>query len=330
MPSATGAAIGRWRAWLCGSALALCGALLPAPAYAAGSSNLGGPELPAACMQALLAGQDALQRMDFEGAHRLTQQGIAQQAGHPLPRIFLQGVYLYEIQESILAGKLDPGLLERFYQESATAIQMAEALDAAAPSARSRLYLGGAYGCRGMARLYEKSYWKSYQDGKRAYADLREAVARDPGLFNAYLGLGQFQYFCGRMQGLLQFVLSMHGDVPAALQNLKACALKGDYASIPAKLFLCQVLITDQKDYQAALPFILEARACYPENYHYCEYMVMEAEGLGWQEPQSLRAAQRVFSQVEQGGLAPGCHFDFKAHQESMRQALAAKERPAL
>jgi tetratricopeptide (TPR) repeat protein len=282
-------------------------------------------------MQRLLAGQDALQHMDFEGAMRLTREGVSLQADHPLPHVFLQGVYLYQMQEAWLAGKPDSAMTEQFYTESAEAIRLAEAWDKLKPSARSKLYLGGVYGCRGLAQLYAKNYWKSYRDGKLAYEVLRESVASDPNLFNAYLGLGQFQYFCGRMKGFFQFVLSMHGDVPTGLESLKTCAQKGDYASIPAKLFLCQALVTELKDYRSALPYVLEVRGMYPENYHYCEYAVLEAEGLAWQEPRSLAAARAVFADIAAGKVKrlAGCHFDFERHEAAMHKALAANGDPS-
>src|SRR4051812_28913550 len=100
-------------------------------AAASGASRAPGPVaafdgLPASAMADLAASQDAYNELKMGLAQSLAAQVIAQWPDHPLPRIFLQGALLVEIQEAAAGKAVDPSLYTRFKQDSNEAVRLAE------------------------------------------------------------------------------------------------------------------------------------------------------------------------------------------------------------
>jgi tetratricopeptide (TPR) repeat protein len=241
---------------------------------------------------ALQASQRAYYVLDFDRAEALAEAAIKQAPAHPLPRLFLQGALMARLQEDDAADVDDPAALARF--ESATA----GVLDCVArrrdgSTAWDLLYQGGALGARGLVRLYGGHYLDAYSDGRDANEALKKAVALDPGLEAAWLGLGQYEYYCGSLSGLLRFVLDLHGDMDAGIDLLKRCGAGRSFAALPARLTLARILATEQVRPAEALPYVEEARRAFPENYSYFSYALACVRGLGPQDPagQRLRAA---------------------------------------
>jgi tetratricopeptide (TPR) repeat protein len=278
---------------------------LSSPGWALKAEKPGWDGLPAEAMQALAECQDAYNALDFGKAEGLADSVVARWPEHPLPKIFLQGALLAEIQE-VAAGKaLEPALYGRFNQASHEAVQAAEERDREHRDAFSKLYLGGSLGTRAMGAMYRGQLLPAYVDGKKANAALKEAVKFSPELKEAYLGLGQYEYFCGRLAGVLRFLLTMPGDVKKGLGLLEVCGLEGGFAAIPARISLARVYCCEVTDFPRGLPYVREALERYPENYAFVRYALAEAQGLGLESPEAQDLCSLVFRRWDEGWRPP-------------------------
>jgi tetratricopeptide (TPR) repeat protein len=254
-------------------------------------------------MKLMLDGQEALFREDFDLAEASTRKGISQLPEHPLPRVFLDSVVLTRIQDGLKPGKATPAQLALFFREADLAIAKASAAGGDIPPALRQYYLGGALGMRGLGHLYAGHYMAAYRDGRKARKALEKAVALDPGLFNAYLGLGEFEYQSAHLGHVVQFILGMPGSKVKGIAMLKTCAAKATYASVPARVFLARILVMDEKDYPAGLPYVAELVRRYPGNRRFARYGFAEAAGLGLKNPEA-RALLKSLSRSPRAEIA--------------------------
>ncbi len=121
-------------------------------------------------------------------------------------------------------------------------------------------------GCRGLARLYTGHYLDSYFDGKNGVDLVRQAVALKPDLYDAYMGLGQFEYYCGSLGSMLRFVLALHGSEEKGLEMLKTCGEKATYAAWPCRLYRVKLMVSERKDFVGSAADLAVVMRRYPDN----------------------------------------------------------------
>jgi tetratricopeptide (TPR) repeat protein len=277
--------------------------ILSAFSAAAGARSFDG--LGTKTIQALGRAQDACNNLDFGQGERRILAVIHSKPKHPLPRIFLQAAYLARIQECLEAHEDCGPLFERFDQATSDAMQASEKR-AQQDDAYAHFYLGGSQGARGLAKLYRHDYVGAYNDGQAADKHLRQALEKNPGLADALLGRGQYEYYTGRLAGLLQLVLHMEGDVKKGIALLQDCATHGSFTAVTARLHLARILCTEEKDFDKALPYVREVYRRYPANYSVNQYALAEVEGLGLENPAAQELLAAVQKQWDSGWRPPG------------------------
>lgn len=280
-------------------------------------------DLPPGVLEEMKRGQDLAMSLELVQAEAVIRAAMAQAPEHPLGGVFLLATMLSRVQEEFRAGKrqVDPA----FFREAEGLIRKAEAQRRAYPhSPYPRLYLGAALGMRGLARLYSGSYFSSYRDGKRGATLLQEAVALDPQLYNAYMGLGQFEYYCGTLGSVLQFLLALPGDPDKGLAMLKTCEDRASYAAWPCKAFRVKLILADRKDYAAVEPELAALVARYPGNYDFAK-AVFDALDAGINTA-SLRRSGAEILRRSQHGWTPPPHARFDPQAASLSLARAYLE----
>jgi hypothetical protein len=282
---------------LAGLALAL--ALPPAlPAADAPGLLSRTAELMAACL-------DDYNRLDLSRSEAEAREAMALQPQHPLPLVHLQGCLVSLAYEQSQAGRIDPGLLRCFQQASDQADAVESAWEAAYHDGWAQLYIGNSLGAQGLLALYQGRSIRAYQLGRRAEAALQLAQRRSPGLADADLGLGQYLYYCGRMAGLLRFFLDLPGDIPGGIARLKACAASDCRSAVLARLVLARILVEEESDPEAALPYVQEAFQRYPLNWSFAKLAQEEALKLGLARPPALGLALALRRQWDAGWRPP-------------------------
>jgi hypothetical protein len=306
-------------------------ALRPAPARAAAApapTPTSTPVLwtdnniPAPVLKSLVKAQDLALDLRYDQALARIRAATLKAPRHPLCGVFLVATLLSRMQENFRAGAKQ--VPDSFFVQADRLVARCEAQREAYPdSPYPCLYLGAAYGMRGLAKLYAGHYLQSYFDGKHGDALLKQAVAIDPTLYNAYMGLGQFEYYCGSLAGILRFFLDLHGSMSKGLAMLKLCEDKGTYASRPSEVYRVQ-LMTGRRDYAAAAPELLVVRSRYPDDYTSAK-AVFRCLGAGVNTPAMRAAAEAVLKRLDQGWRPPRyAHVNRDAMRLSLAKACLA------
>lgn len=104
--------------------------------------------------------------------------------------------------------------------------------------------LGGIYGLRARLAVTQHRWIKAYFDGKKAVRNMRKAIKKNPELYDAYLGLGLYEYYAGTLPGvvgILSKIFFISGNPKKGLKYLTLCSEKGYFNKTAAKLILIEI-----------------------------------------------------------------------------------------
>ncbi len=134
--------------------------------------------------------------------------------------------------------------------------------------ARTWFFLGGAYGLKGRWYAVQRRWFRAYTNGNKGRKYLGKAVKADPGLYDAYLGLGIFDYFADTLPGVLKIpaLLFVRGDRARGIAEVSLAREKGRFFSTEAGLFMVEIMTRHEKDYAAALAELDRLEASDPSN----------------------------------------------------------------
>jgi len=174
-----------------------------------------------------------------------------------------------------LAQKLDydlPEVQKRFEENYQKTLEVAKAMSDGAPSdkvkARALLYWGGAEGLKGRWLVTQQQWVRAYFRGRAGNQLLHEAIDRDPELYDAYLGLGIYDYFTDTLpgvQGMLAYLL-IHGDKTRGLKELQWAIDKGEHSRVEALMFLIEIYTSEENTPEKALPLALALHEEFPQS----------------------------------------------------------------
>ncbi|OGS28680.1 MAG: hypothetical protein A2218_09910 [Elusimicrobia bacterium RIFOXYA2_FULL_53_38] len=124
-----------------------------------------------------------------------------------------------------------------------------EALD------QTYFFMGSAYGLKGRWYAVQRRWFKAYTNGNKGRKLLNKAVKVNPEFYDAYLGLGIFDYFADTLPGVLKIpaLLFISGDKARGISEVRLALEKGRFFSTEARLFLVEILTRHEKNFKAAL-----------------------------------------------------------------------------
>lgn len=137
--------------------------------------------------------------------------------------------------------------------------------------ATAHMCMGGMYGLRARLNLTQHSWLKAYVNGKRALSSMRKSLEIDDKMYDAYLGLGMYEYSAGTLPSVIRWLskLLISGDAQKGIDYLKICKEKGYFNSIAAELILIEIFTEHDGKYanpKLAVEWSRELRKIYP--YH--------------------------------------------------------------
>ncbi len=129
-------------------------------------------------------------------------------------------------------------------------------------------FMGSAYGLQGRWYAVQRSWWRSYTHGKKGRKFLKKCVAVNPAVYDAYLGLGIFDYYAATLPGTLGLAakLFVGGDRQRGMEYVKLAKEKGRFFKVEARFFLVEIYSMHEKDFKAAYAETAELRAMDPSN----------------------------------------------------------------
>jgi len=110
---------------------------------------------------------------------------------------------------------------------------------------------------------------RAYFDGKKAISNTRKSLKVDPEMYDAYLGLGMYEYYAGTLPGVIKILarLFLSGDAAQGVKYLELCREKGYFNSLAAELLLIEIYTepgNQFKNPKTAVKWSAELRKLYP------------------------------------------------------------------
>jgi tetratricopeptide (TPR) repeat protein len=220
---------------------------------------------------------------EYDKAINRTQELIARYPKEPFPRFLLTTIYMY-----ILRSYWDFPADERYgiYKKkfSVAAADARKACDEY-PVQNDVIYFlrGMIFGVEGMVHLQDKEYLDSYSKGKSAVAALEKSLEIDPANYDAYLGLGMFEYYCSKLTGavkILAWLVGFSGNTQKGIEYVTKAMNQGKYSEGPAKVFLAYAFIHYEDKLDEGVELAKSLRAQYPRNFTFIEYILRAARKL--------------------------------------------------
>ena len=228
--------------------------------------------LPAAAappeMERELAGVvDLFYDMDFDKARAASDALAARHPRHPAGA-FYRSVSTY--QRWIAEGMRSTDTFRAFELDGEAAEAAARAMMDANP-AEAHYYLGATLGFRARANVARRNFLRALPDGSAAVKHLKKALALDPALSDARLGMGMYHYFAARMPaGAKPFAYLLIGegaDRKLGLSALWSVAETTGIARMEARSVLATILSKDEEaDWGGAERLLAELSERYPHN----------------------------------------------------------------
>lgn len=227
-------------------------------------------------------------RLEFDKADAEFRSIIALDTGNPAGYFAMAALSWWRYSQSFDVKADFRGIEDEFMRNSELTIKTArEGLKRGLPPAVAYFFMGGAYGAEGRWYAVQKRWFKAYTHGKKGRKYLKKCVQLDPGLYDAYLGLGIYDYFADTLPGILNMaaLLFLHGDKARGMAEIRLAMEKSRFFSTEARLFLIEILARHEGDVKGALAELEKLKSSDPSNMFFDLVEIMTlVNGAAWQQ----------------------------------------------
>lgn len=209
-------------------------------------------------------GLDALYRCDYDGSDEIFEEALKETPGDPAFSLGSAVAAWWRMENDFAP----PGSPEeaRFLAAVERAIDDGKRATDEREDAEAFVCLGAAYGLRGRLEAAKKHWFKAYRDGRRAYRCEQRALKIDPEQYDAYLGLGAFDYYAATLSRFVRmFVFTKTAGKDQGLAELRL-ATRGHFGGVAAKLLLVGINWTFEKNPREAWKILEEIHGRYPDS----------------------------------------------------------------
>lgn len=224
--------------------------------------------LPEELMLLSKKGIEGIYAVDLPEAKKYFELALQKYPDHPYPNFGVAMVKWAELE--YLEDESAPEMGEEYKALTDKAIEIGLAWIKKHPGdANAYMVLGGMYGLRARLGVMKHRWVAAYFDGKKALSNTRRSLKLDPELYDAYLGLGMYEYYAGTLKGAIKILaaLLMHGDAEKGLEYMRLCREKGYFNSMAAELMLIEIYTQTKGRYHdaaTAVKWSAELRKRYP------------------------------------------------------------------
>ena len=243
-------------------------------------------QLPPDVMASATEGINGVYSLDFETADKNIAQVFAQYPDHPFAHfgnaMIAWSRYEYEFETS---DEQQRKVFEKILDDSISGIKRWIKQHPDDPNAY--MGIGALYGLRAMFSMRNRSWITAYFSGRKAIKNLERSLQLDPTYYDAYFGLGIYQYYAGTLPSVIKVlakIVAIKGNPDEGVKQLNMAREKAMFTSDSAKLILIEVQNTRKSKYYnpaKSLEYIRELRAKYPKNplMHYVEVICLYETG---------------------------------------------------
>jgi hypothetical protein len=246
---------------------------------------------------------DLIYNMEFDAALHAAQHLIDLAPAHPAGYFYRAATYW---QQRLIA--YDPPqratLLRQFQESAQRARTMAESLPDA-QVAEAAFYLGAVYGMQARMHFVEQQYIRALLAAKQASTYLQQCVTHAPDWYDAYAGLGTYQYVLSRVPGvwrsIVQQFIGIPGDRARGLQALEQARTAGRLSVPEAGSLLAKIyVLPGEEQYGKAYGILTNLVQRYPHNSDYRYRLALVCAHLGLWE-YARQASQQLLDDIAQG-----------------------------
>jgi lipopolysaccharide biosynthesis regulator YciM len=189
----------------------------------------------------ILKGLEATFKFNFEKSEKIFDQIIQSHPRKSTGFHFKSIPYLWRF----LDNKNDSDLT-RFFELSDSTIQKSNDIPDSIPGDPFDYYiLGSTYSFRAMAYTRQESYLDAILAAKKSLSNLSNAILNDSTFYDAYMGLGLFNFMIAQTPPALKWAMhitGITGDKEKGLEYLKLAAINGKFSLVESKYYLSQIL----------------------------------------------------------------------------------------
>lgn len=252
----------------------------------AAAPSYGEIKLPPEVMHYATVGINGVYSLDFATAQENIEKVFALYPDHPFAHfgnaMIAWSRYEYEFETS---DDQQRKVFERTLDDSIDGIKRWLKKNPDDPNAY--MGLGALYGLRAMFSMRTRSWVTAYFSGRRAIKNLEKSLQLDPTYYDAYFGLGIYNYFAGTLPSVIKIlakIVAIKGNPDQGVAQLNSAREKAMFTADSAKLILIEVQNTRGSKYYApekSLQYIRQLRAKFPDNplMHYVELICLFETG---------------------------------------------------
>jgi len=149
---------------------------------------------------------------------------------------------------------------------------------------KNYFYLGSAYGFRSMYYAQRNEWLAAFRDGMHISRNFKMALNIDPEFYDAYYGLGLYNYWMGAKAGILRYLPFADDNREEGIEQMKLVIEKGDFINVDA-MYGLNMAYFNEEEYEKALALLDTLTQKYPKNptLHYRRGRTLQKLGR-WQE----------------------------------------------
>ncbi|RPI73323.1 MAG: DUF3808 domain-containing protein [Ignavibacteriales bacterium] len=174
---------------------------------------------------------------------------------------FLSSVYAWYY----LSGKNKNDLDSFIIISDITLDKGIEELDKNSDDSWLNYIIGSNYSYRAIVFAAAENYLDAVWAGKKSDSYLSDVLETSPQNYDAYLGIGLFNFAAGQTPTALRWALKLagiSGDIETGLAQIKSAAEKGKFSNVEAQYYYSQIVT----DYSLASKMLTSLVKKYPEN----------------------------------------------------------------
>lgn len=243
-----------------------------------------------------------LYSLDYQESRDAFRKLIELEPDNPFGYLFEAGGIWWQSSMEYGLFKGTPTLQGLFEQDIEAALRKADTMTESKDKpqrADGHFVMGMTLGTRGQWGLMRGHWWQAYRDGKKAIKHLKKCVKTDEHYYDAYLGLGVFDYQAARLPGVVTVLAGIDGDEKRGLERIQLAVENGRYGWRQAAQMLSSIYILDKRDWARALNVVLRLQKAVPESPYFDFLALYLKQRLGDQKG-SLADARLLFEKAKE------------------------------
>ena len=174
------------------------------------------------------------------------------------------------------------------------------------------LYWGGALGAKGWYHVTRSQWVRAYFSGKKGYSYVKKVAEIDPNVFDAYLGIGMYEYYAATLGPTLKALasFSIRGEKATAMRYLRLAELRSRYVRLEASYFIWNADLEEGR-LDEALEKAESLKNAFPTShlFRWCEIQTLFAQKR-WEEV--LKRSEEFVYLAESGPQPEGYRSPFE------------------